>query len=579
LSPRKGRPTLNFQRFTYFTIPDKESPMTGTAAHADPLRSETTGSLMFVVLVTLVAALGGLLFGYDTAVISGAIGFLEQHFGLDPQVETGWAAASALAGCAVGAALAGFLSDRIGRKKVLVVAAVCFFISAVGTALPRTFLEFVLFRIVGGIGIGAASITSPLYIAEISPAAIRGRMVSVNQFAIVSGMVLVYFVNYAIEGYGTSADQRTLAAEAAQAVNPKLLSGYLVAQSGRIEAESKRPAYEEAAALAANRPAQHVGDSAVDLMKAHGIKPRVTEAVEIELLARGLSVWNVQRGWRWMFGSGALPAALLLVLLVWVPESPRYLVQSGRVDTAASILARVSGSRQAEIEMADIQRTIAQESGSLGQLFLPGMRVVLLIGVALAVLQQLTGIKVLLYFAPEIFKSMGARVDVALLQTVLVGLVNFAFTVVAIWTVDRIGRKPLLLIGAAGMSICWLATGAASYCHQTNLWMLVFILGCIASFALSVGPVTWVVLSEIFPTRIRGRAMAVATVCLWAVNFVVTQTFTMMDKSDWLIARFNRAFPSWVYAALCIMHVLFVWRMVPETKGKTLEEIERSWGH
>lgn len=279
-----------------------------------------------------------------------------------------------------------------------------------------------------------------------------------------------------------------------------------------------------------------------------------------------------------MFGSGVLPAVLLLALLPWVPESPRYLVQKGRSAAAAAILAKVSGDRQARAEMVDIERTIAQESGSLSQLLLPGMRVVLLIGIALAVLQQVTGINVFLYFAPEIFKNMGLGVNAALLQTVLVGIVNFAFTVVAIWTVDRIGRKPLMLLGSAGMGLCLVAMGMAAYYQQTGVWMLVYILGYIACFALSLGPVTWVILAEIFPTRIRGRAMAVATVCLWLANFVVTQTFTMMDKSDWLVAQFHRAFPFWIYASMCAVHVWFVWRMVPETKGKTLEEIERSWG-
>ena len=205
------------------------------------------------------------------------------------------------------------------------------------------------------------------------------------------------------------------------------------------------------------------------------------------------------------------------------------------------------------------------------------MRIVLVIGVALAVLQQVTGINVFLYFAPEIFKKMGSGVDAALLQTVLVGAVNLLFTVIAIWTVDRLGRKPLMLVGSTGMGVSLLALGLAAYFEQTDVWMLVFILGYIACFALSVGPVTWVILSEIFPTRIRGRAMAIATVCLWLANFVVTQTFTMMDEDPWLVERFHHGFPFWVYAALCAVSVVFVWRFVPETKGKTLEEIERSW--
>jgi len=469
------------------------------------------GSIAYVTLLASVAALGGLLFGYDTAVIAGAIGFLQQHFKLDPQLWTGWAAASALIGCAVGAAVAGMLSDALGRKRVLIISAVLFLVSALGTALPRNLTEFIIFRIIGGFGVGAASITSPMYIAEVSPARIRGRMVSVNQLAIVSGMLVVYFVNYFIAAYGTSLDK--LAAETAT----------------------------EAAAGA-------------------GVVP-----------------WNVQYGWRWMFGSEAVPALLLLVLMFRVPESPRWLVKRRRRDDALAVLTRVGGAEHAAVELTDIEDAIAHESGSLVQLLLPGMRIVLVIGVVLAVLQQVTGINVFLYYAPEIFKKLGTGTSAALLQTVVVGAVNLGFTVIAIWTVDRLGRRPLMLVGYMGMALALVGMGLAAYLQQIALWVLIFILGYIACFALSVGPVTWVILSEIFPTRIRGRAMAVATVCLWLANFVVTQTFTMMDGDPLLIERFHHGYPFWVYALLSVVSVLFIWRFVPETKGRTLEQIERSW--
>jgi len=456
--------------------------------------TQDRGSMGYVYLLTLVAALGGLLFGYDTAVISGAIGFLETRFDLN-DFWKGFAAASALAGCALGAALAGVLSDHLGRKKVLVISALLFFISALGTALPRNFLEFLVFRILGGLGIGAASMTSPMYIAEICPARVRGRMVSINQFAIISGMLVVYFVNYAIADYG-------------QKVDPW---------------------------------------------------------------------WNVDVGWRWMFGSGVIPALVFLLLLLLVPESPRWLAKQGRDREALDLLTRVGGRAHATVELAEIRKTMAQESGHIGELFEPGMRAALVIGVTLAVLQQVTGINVFLYYAPEIFKQMGSEVDVALLQTVLVGAVNLTFTIIAIWTVDLVGRKPLMILGSAGMGLSLVALGLAAYYQKTELWVLVFVLGYIACFALSVGPITWVILSEIFPTHIRGRAMAIATVCLWIANFFVTQTFTMMDANPWLVERFHHAFPFWVYAALCAVSVVFVWWWVPETKGKTLEEIERSW--
>ena len=449
------------------------------------------GSMTYVFLVTLVAALGGLLFGYDTGVINGAIGPLKAYFSLDAQQE-GWATACALLGCAIGAGGAGALSDRFGRKKVLVLSAVFFFISAVGTAIPQTITTFILYRILGGLGVGAASITSPMYIAEISPARIRGQMVSVNQFAIVTGFLVVYFVNYFIALQGDAA-------------------------------------------------------------------------------------WNERVGWRWMFGSEALPALVLLVLSFIVPESPRWLTKKGREQEALHILSRVDGSAYAQAELAEIKGALTHESGSLGQLFQPGMKIVLVIGIVLAVLQQVTGINVFLYFGTEIFKKMGSETNAALLQNIVVGAVNLSFTIVAIWTVDKIGRKPLMMIGSTGMGICLLAMGLAAYAQTTGLWILLFILGYIACFAMSVGPVTWVILSEIFPTRIRGRAMAVATVCLWIANYIVSQTFPMMDANRWLVDTFHRGFPFWLYGAFCAVLLVFVWAFVPETKGKTLEEIERRW--
>lgn len=456
-------------------------------------RPDPPGSLVYLGLICFVATLGGLLFGYDTAVISGAIGFLQKRFGLTPGWE-GWTSACALAGCAVGAALAGTISDHLGRRKMLIISAVLFLVSSVGTAVPPTLFWFVVFRVVGGIGIGAASMSSPMYIAEISPARIRGRMVSLNQLAIVFGMLAVYFVNYFIAGLGDES-------------------------------------------------------------------------------------WNVQSGWRWMFASGALPSLALLILLLLVPESPRWLTKQGRRGEAVAVLARINGPVQAEQEITDIEQAIAHESGSLSQLFLPGMRLALTIGVVLAVLQQITGINVFLYFAPAIFERIaGAESTAALLQTVVVGAVNMLFTVVAIWTVDRWGRKPLMLVGFVGMAASLLLLGLAAYFERKDTWVLVFMLSYIASFALSVGPVTWVILAEIFPTRIRGRAMAIATICLWAANLIITQTFPMLDKNPRLVAAFHHAFPFWLYAAFCVVAIVFVIVFVPETKGRTLEEIEKSWG-
>jgi len=490
---------------------------------SDSTPAPDKGSMVFTILICLVATLGGLLFGYDTGVINGAIGPMGKYFGAVRNLEltdfeTGWAASSALVGCVLGAVLAGTMSDRLGRKKVLIISAVLFFISAVGSAIPIDLTEFLLtgyplfgehyrlglpdtsayalfvdYRILGGLAVGAASMTSPMYIAEISPARIRGRLVSVNQFAIVSGFLVVYLVNYFIAGSASDA-------------------------------------------------------------------------------------WNQSTGWRWMFASEAIPAGMLLVLMFLVPETPRFLATKGKTDEALVILTRVNGPEDAAKELREIEYVIAQETGSIRMLFKPGLKLVLVIGVALAILQQVTGINVFLYYGTTIFKNLGTSFDAALLMNVVVGAVNLLFTLVAIWTVDRLGRKPLMIIGSLGMGICLVALGLAAYYGKTQLWILAFMLGYIACFALSVGPVTWVILSEIFPTKIRGRAMAIAVACLWIANFVVTQTFKMMDGKDtYLVRVFNHGFPFFLYAVFCLVTIVLVWGWVPETKGRSLEEIEEHW--
>jgi MFS transporter, SP family, xylose:H+ symportor len=441
--------------------------------------------------ISIVATLGGLLFGYDTAVISGAIGFLRAHFELDT-IQMGWAASSALVGCMAGAAAAGTLSDRFGRRTMLIISAVLFAVSGIGCALPRTIVEFNIYRIIGGIGVGFASMLSPLYIAEVAPARIRGRLVSVNQFAIVTGMLVVYFVNYFIALQGNDA-------------------------------------------------------------------------------------WNVEVGWRWMLGSESLPAFIFLAGLFAVPESPRWLVKQGRRQEASRILARVDGEQMAGEELSRLDGLLKQEPGTLADLFRPGLRRVLALGIALAVLQQVTGINVFLYYGPEIFKHLGNETNAALLQTVIVGAVNLTFTIAAVLVVDRLGRKPLMILGSAGMGISLTFLGLAAYLQKTELWVLTFMLTYIASFAIAIGPVTWVLLSEIFPTKVRGRAMAIATLLLWLANYIVSQTFPILDEHPFLVATFHHGFAFWLYAAMCLVLIFVVWRWVPETKGKTLEEIEQYW--
>ena len=450
-----------------------------------------SGSPGYVVLLCFVAALGGLLFGYDTGVISDAIGFLTARFQLDHAGE-GWAMSCAILGCALGASVAGMLGDWLGRKKLLVISAILFAVSSLGTALPQALGIFIAFRVLAGVGIGVAALASPMYIAEVSPARIRGRMVSLNQLAIVTGFLLVYFANY-----------------------------YIARQ--------------------------------------------------------GDETWQIQTSWRWMFGLGLAPAVLFLGLLCLVPESPRWLVERGRHPEALQVLSRINGTAAADVEIGSIQAAIANEASSVGQLFRPGIRMVLIIGVVLAILQQVTGINAFLYYGPEIFKKLGTSSDTALLQQIIIGAANLLFTLVAIWTVDRWGRRPLMLLGTAGMGLCLFGMGLAAYLQQIDVWLLGLIIGYIACFAMSVGPVTWVILSEIFPTRVRGRALAVATFFLWIADFAVTQTAPYLNKDPWLVQTFHRAFPFLVYGAMCVIEVLFIWRFVPETKGRSLEEIEKSW--
>lgn len=446
---------------------------------------EDRGSVAYVVLLSLVAALGGLLFGYDTAVVSGAIGFLQERFELDAWSK-GFTASSALLGCILGAAAAGTMSDRFGRRSVLLLSAVLFTVSAIGSAVPRTLVEFNLARVLGGLGVGMASMLSPLYIAEVAPARIRGRLVSLNQFAIILGMLVVYFVNAGVAGLGDNA-------------------------------------------------------------------------------------WNVERGWRWMFASETLPAGLFMILLLWVPESPRWLAKQGRSDRALRILTRIGGTQHAKYELDDIERAIGEESGSLQQLLLPGLRIPLVIGIGLAILQQITGINIILYYAPEIFKNAGLDAQSAIDDTVIVGAVNLLFTLVAIWVVDRVGRKPLLLLASAGMGLSLAMLGRAFVQEDfAGRAVLFWVLAYVASFAVAMGPVVWVVMSEIFPTRIRGRAMSVATVCLWVSCYGVSLLFPYM-----LDTLAGKTF--YLYAAMCVAALLFVAGFVPETKGRTLEEIERGW--
>lgn len=444
------------------------------------------GNKWYVYKATIVAAVGGLLFGYDTAVVAGAIGFIQKKYELSSAM-VGWVASCALIGCIVGAMFAGKLSDKVGRKKVLILSAILFAVSSIGIAIPLSLNWFVFFRLIGGLGIGIASMLAPMYISEIAPAKIRGQLVSINQLGIVSGILLIYFVNATIAGW-----------------------------------------HDEA--------------------------------------------WNVSTGWRWMFGSGVVPSIIFLILLFFVPESPRWLAQKQRWDEAENILSKINGIQKAQNELKEIRAALNIEKTSFADILKPGVRKALIIGVILCVFSQVTGINAIMYYAPEIFKSTGDASSSALMQTVLVGVINLLFTLVAIKYVDKWGRRTLLLLGAGGMAICLAIVGSAFYFGFAQGYLvLIAILAYISFFAISLGPLAFVVISEIFSNRNRGMAMSVCVFFLWVSVYVVSQTFPM------LLDSIGSAFTFWIYMVMSIGAFVFVLKLIPETKGKSLEEIERYW--
>ncbi|MCX6145569.1 MAG: sugar porter family MFS transporter [Ignavibacteriales bacterium] len=433
----------------------------------------------FLILVVFAAALGGLLFGFDTAVISGAVPFIKTYFDLD-DIALGWAVSSLLAGCIVGVIASGKPADVWGRRKTLLVASLLFLISAIGSALSNHLYVFVVFRFIGGIAVGTASMLSPMYISEISPAAKRGSLVSLNQLAIVIGILGAFFSNYILVS---------------------------------------------------------VGDN----------------------------------NWRWMLAVMGVPALFFFVTLLFIPESPRWLVQKGKKTEAYSILERINGTEPATVEMKAVEQSIAkEEKGSYKEVFSKKMSPLIRMGIVVAVFSQVTGINSIMYYAPMIFAKTGIGIGDSLMQTIAVGGVNLIFTFVAIKYIDKFGRKPLLIAGCTGMAISLVVLAVAFHLHEFGGFLiLASILIYIASFAASVGPVTWVFIAEIYPNRLRSEAMSVAVVFLWAAVFLVSLTF------PYLLNALGGGTAFLVFGLMCVVYLVFLITKIPETKGKSLEELER----
>jgi SP family sugar porter-like MFS transporter len=466
-----------------------------TAASAESSGLNANCRLAYIWAISLVAALGGLLFGYDWVVISGADIFYEKHFGLTSSFDIGWAKGCALVGCLLGAMLSGMLSDRFGRKRLLIASALLFAVSSVGTGWAGNYAAFVAWRIAGGAAIGLASNLSPMYIAEVAPAAIRGRLVSMNQLTIVIGILLAQLVNWLI--------------------------------------------------------AEPV--------------PRGATVEEI------VQSWNGQFGWRWMFAATAAPSLLFLVGMFFVPESPRWLAKNGQRERAQQVLARVGGDAYAGAALADIEATLVNEVARVDfrDLLEPRMKKILFLGVALAFLQQWCGINVIFYYAKDVFAAAGYQVSDILLNIVIIGLANLVFTFVAIATVERLGRRFLMLAGWAGLAVIYLLLGGGFAAKLQGLLLVVLVVAAIGCYACTLAPMTWVVLSEIFPNRIRGAAMSIAVFALWTGCFTLTYSFPELNK------RLGAAGTFWIYAGICVAGWFFTWSKLPETKGKTLEAIER----
>jgi SP family arabinose:H+ symporter-like MFS transporter len=457
-----------------------------------------TGSRSFLALVCFVASLGGVLFGFDTAVISGTLGIVETHFALD-KIEVGWFASSALVGAILGAFVAGALSDKYGRKPVFMVAAMLFFISAIGSTLPPTFRLLIVARFIGGVGIGMASVLAPLYISEFSPPNIRGRLVALYQLSIVIGILLAYLSNWLLLNFSES--------------NTLFFSGE-------------------------------------------------------EILHQVL----VSEVWRGMFGAEMIPSGLFIILLFLIPESPRWLIKNNQVDRGFNILVRVSGVRIAENELREIKHTVNHIKGKISDLLKPGLGLAMIVGIGLSVFGQFTGVNIIVYYGPTILENAGFNLGSALQFQVAIGIINLIFTLIALSKIDSWGRRPLLIWGMASVCVSLLIIAFQfSIGITSGIWIVIMLCVYMASLALSINAVIWVITGEIFPNRLRGRAMSIATFFNWGINFLTAFLF------PWFVEKAGMNVGFFTFAGFCLVATVFFYRYVPETKGKSLEEIEKHW--
>jgi SP family arabinose:H+ symporter-like MFS transporter len=454
-------------------------------------------SSFFLVSITVIATMGGLLFGFDMAVISGVLPFIKQQFALSSVAE-GWFVSSALVGCIIGVSFSGELSDRLGRKKMLMVAAVLFFVSAVGTALSTGYMLLILARMLGGTGVGVASIVAPLYISEIAPAKIRGRLVTFYQLAITAGILIAYLTN----------------------------SGLLSLSLSHQEKNGE------------------------------GL----------------LHIILVKEVWRSMLGIGVIPSMLFFIGLCFVPESPRWLILKGKEAEGIAILAKIEDVQTAQKEIAVIKSTRNQEVGTYKELFSPALRKPLMIGLLLPLFSQFSGINAVIYYGPRILSDAGITISNALVSQIIFGLANFLFTIIAVWKVDKMGRRPLYIIGALGATLSLLFTGFCFYSGATNnIALVISIIFFLACFAFSIGPLKFVIAAEIFPTKIRGRALALSIMTMWIADTIVGQLTPI------LLSSVGPAYTFWFFAFCCLLSFWTVYKLVPETKGKSLEEVQDIW--